>query len=232
MDWGKDWVSMIGRVSLRPYKGDQGVLKSRDPDGKLPIRILSSTPDIDSQNDIVVPSAYRSSIDAYNERPVLFAFHDMNRPVGRAPAEITSVGLEHPKAWVSAGAPDIQILVDDGTVDGASVRIAIKDATWDEDFEALKITDVDLQEVSLVALPANRSTFVEALKGWCSENEERFKPVKGKAMLVVPKVPEVTPVVASPPDLTPYAGIAAGLAASVGAFAAVTKAAETLIKEK
>lgn len=154
-----------GDVALCPVQSEKG-LKATDDGGKLRLRILSSTADIDAHNEIVERSAFKSSLAAYNELPVLLAYHDMKQPVGLAPAEITDAGLVHREAFISDGRPDIQRLVLDGVLTKASIGFVIKEAKWDDKLELVRITDLELLEVSLVPIPANRYTFVEAAEGW------------------------------------------------------------------
>lgn len=154
-----------GDVTLCPVQSEKG-LKATGEDGKLRLRILSSTADIDAHGEIVERDAFRSSLDAYNELPILLAYHDMKQPVGLAPAEITSAGLVHREAFISDARPDIQRLVLDGVLTKASIGFMVREARWDEKLELVRITDLELLEVSLVPIPANRYTFVEAAKGW------------------------------------------------------------------
>jgi HK97 family phage prohead protease len=152
-------------ITLRLANGEKG-LKATDDKGQMPIRILSSTADVDSHEEIVERSAFASSLEAYNALPILLAYHDMKQPVGLAPARMTKDGLLHPSAFISAGRPDIQELVRDGVLTKASIGFMVKDAVWDDELELVRITDLELLEVSLVPVPANRHTFVEAAKGW------------------------------------------------------------------
>jgi HK97 family phage prohead protease len=170
-------------VRLCPKHGEKG-LKATDDTGRLGLRILSSTADIDAHGEIVERSAFESSLEAYNALPILLAYHDMKQPVGLAPAKITPDGLMHPEAFVSNGRPDIQRLVLDGVLSKASIGFMVREAVWDEKLELVRITDLELLEVSLVPLPANRYTFVEAAKGWA----ETF----GKAA-AGPRVPSEIP---------------------------------------
>jgi HK97 family phage prohead protease len=152
-----------------------------DDQGRLWVSSLASTPDIDDVGDVVLPSAFQSSIDRFGEIPLMLAYHDMRQPVGLWPKqEITKRGLEL-EGFISGARPDIQRLVLDDVVGKASIGFLLKEdgIKYDEDLEIFKITDMTLVEVSLVPIPANRNTDVtvmSALKSWCAEKTlERAK---------------------------------------------------------
>ena len=158
-------ITVISRLKIKTHAdgvGDDGAprVKALDADGKLQLSTMASTPDIDDMDEIVEATAFASSINRFAEIPVMLAFHDMKQPVGLWPKQhITKAGLAL-DGFISAGRPDIQKLVLDGVIAHTSIGFFVKDVEWDDELEVLRIKDLDLIEVSLVPIPANRSTFI------------------------------------------------------------------------
>ena len=150
-----EMIRILAPLEVKMHDG-----KALDADGKLQLSSLASTPDIDEMDEIVEPSAFASSIERFAEVPVMLAFHDMKQPVGLWPRQkISAAGLAL-DGFISAGRPDIQKLVLDGVIAHTSIGFFVKDVEWDDELEVLRIKDLDLVEVSLVPIPANRSTFI------------------------------------------------------------------------
>lgn len=223
--WAPD-IRCDARLIVRGRVDEKGALSARDDEGRLRIRILSSTPDIDEMNEIVEVDAFRSSLGSYNERPILLAYHDMGQPVGLAPARITSEGLLHDDAFVSSARPDVQQLVLDGVLAAASIGFMVKRMEYDEELEVGRIKDLELIEVSLVPIPANRSTFVEAARGWCATFAKAWRAprpmAKARGALRVAKQEVEMPDLG--PSLRAVAGAGRLVAAATGEVAALIAA--------
>ena len=64
-------------------------------DGKVKIKGFASTPDLDRYDDIVVPTAFASSIEQYMTNPVVLLQHNSNKVVGKVvDYSISTKGLE------------------------------------------------------------------------------------------------------------------------------------------
>lgn len=163
-------------------EGEQQV-KAIGDDGKLHLTTLASTPEIDEMNEIVEPEAFVSSIKSFGEVPIMLAYHDMKQPCGRWDEQkIDKRGLTL-SGFISGGRPDIQQLVLDGVVAHTSIGFYVKDQEWDDTLQVMRIKDLELVEVSLVPVPANRGTYIElgsALKDWqrkaTNEHKARQEP--------------------------------------------------------
>jgi hypothetical protein len=179
------WAAL--KVCPWANKGDDG-LELRDPEGRLPIRLLSSTPDIDLDGEIVEPAGAAEFLEEHNRNPVLLAYHDMKQPAGMAPIRIAKDGLwsdplskSNPGgAFISLHAGthpgQIQGLVMDGSLPGASLGFVPVGVEFDEDLEVLRHVKFKIIEKSLVPLPANPSTFVEAVTAWGKSFAKSWRP--------------------------------------------------------
>lgn len=167
-------------LTVKAASVTDGKAKALDENGRLRVASLASTPDIDEHGEIVEVSAFASSIESFGKNPVMLAYHKMDEPVGIWDAQsITGAGLAV-EGFISNGRPDIQQLVLDGVIKHTSIGFFVRDIDWDEELQVLRITDLDLIEVSLVPIPANRSTTLDVLsaaKGWAkSKAMEPFEP--------------------------------------------------------
>lgn len=145
-------------------------------DGRLYIRSLASTPDIDDANEIVEPEAFRNTLAKFAKNPVMLFCHDMRQPCGMwDKQEITSAGLIL-EGWISSARQDVQTLVRDGVVKKASIgyRVNKYEASTNGD-EPTRLLEVDLYEVSLVPLPANDNTYVATLSKGIRSLAERAR---------------------------------------------------------
>jgi HK97 family phage prohead protease len=184
-------IRVISPLKIRGITDDDGrSVKALDAEGRLNLTTLASTPDIDEVNEIVEPEAFASSIDRYAEIPVMLAYHDMKQPVGLWPEQsISAQGLAL-SGFISGGRPDVQKLVLDGVIAHTSIGFFVKDRAWDDELEVMRIKDLDLVEVSLVPIPANRSTFItlgESLAEWRDRETRAFKNQRS------PEVPDPAP---------------------------------------
>lgn len=179
---------------------DQPRLKALDEHGRLNVTLMASTPDIDEQNEIVRVEAFASSFEAYNENPILTAYHDLKQPVGLAPAEITKAGLLQ-RGFISAARPDIQQLVLDGVLAFVSIGFFPIKMEWNEELDVLEHLDLEHIETALVPIPANLHTWVTVndVKAWRAEDIARRKATpEVPAERPEPETPAEQPAAATP----------------------------------
>src|SRR3990172_4694249 len=120
----------------------------------------ASTSQLDRQGDIVLPEAFASSIEAFRANGPIFWGHaeihnPLAKPIGRATDAVIRDGGLHIKArWAqTAEAQEVRGLVTDGIVSTLSVGFNPKMAETRGGVNY--ITDLELLEVSVVAIPAN-----------------------------------------------------------------------------
>lgn len=188
-------------LALKTGEADGRRLKMLDENGRLNISILASTPDIDSQDEIVEVSAFASSSEEYNANPILTAYHDLKQPVGKAPSEMTKAGLMQ-RGFVSSARPDIQQLVLDGVLQFASIGFIPKVMEWDEDLDVLRHLDLTHLETALVPIPANLHTWVtvDDVRKWRDGNTRRKAPPEIPVERPEPEAKEIPTPPAEPDD--------------------------------
>lgn len=151
---------------------DTVYIKQAESDNTLTIEGYASTNDPDRQGDVVNVSAWEKGLDNYLKNPILLAYHDHQRPVGKVVEhKIDSKGLWI-KAKISKAAQDIYELVKDGIITAFSIGFRVKDAEYNTLAELFVIKELELHEISVVSVPANQNTLFNLAKSF--ENLEEF----------------------------------------------------------
>lgn len=132
---------------------------------ELTITGLANAQTIDRVGDIIVEDAYKKGgLDNYLKNPIVLFNHDYGKPIGKA-TEI-SVGPSGLTitAKISKAAGQVYDLIKDEIIKTFSVGFSIRDAEYDSQTDVLKITDIELYEVSAVAVPANADSVFSIAK--------------------------------------------------------------------
>jgi len=133
----------------------------------------ASTSALDRQGDVIEPSAFARSLPAFLDNGPIYwqhaeAYDPLAKPIGKAvDARIADAGLYITAQWAkTAEAEEVRGLVLDGIVSRLSVGFTPRQMHRDSALGHNVITDLDLLEVSVVAIPANdgaRITVAKAL---------------------------------------------------------------------
>lgn len=135
----------------------------------------ASTTDVDRHGDVIPTSVWEKGIENYLKNPVILAYHDHDDPCGRmVEHKIDSKGLWI-KARISAAA-EVFNLVKDGVLTAFSVGFRIKDAEYNAAAEVFMVKELELHEISVVAVPANQNTLFSLSKSF--SDEEEYKSFK------------------------------------------------------
>lgn len=140
--------------------------------------------DPDSYGDIIAPGAFAESIARYkatNTMPMLLWGHDTYDPMSNI-GTVLDIGEDEKGAWVegqfdlSGDNPRASYtykLVKDGRVSKLSFAYETQDYSYvklDNGYEARELRKLDLFEVSIVPIPANRHTYIEDVKAMDSDS--------------------------------------------------------------
>lgn len=152
--------------------------EASEEDEDLLITGHASTNDTDRSGDVIVTDAWRDTkaLENYLKNPVILAFHDMSRPIGKTVHhEVDSKGLKI-TAKISKAAGGIIDLIKEGILAAFSVGFQIKDADWDHDTGTFFIKEIELLEISVVSIPANQNALFSIEKNFSnSEEYNEFK---------------------------------------------------------
>lgn len=157
-------------VIYKQAPGKFEVKADHDDDGNAIMRIQgwASTIDKDLEDEIILPSAFASSLDKFLERGVMLFMHDwFALPIGKWTSgkivEDKGLWLEGIILPTTMG-QDIQVLVENGALENLSVGFRPTEDKYDYDEEIRTITDLELLETSLLAIPANPEAIFEQAK--------------------------------------------------------------------
>ena len=125
---------------------------------------------VDSQNDLLKPGAFSRSLAAHREAdtmPALLWMHDASKPIGVwQSVQEDEKGLKvSGKLTLGVGqADEAYTLLKEKAVTGLSIGYRVRESHHDPETGARVLTDVDLKEISLVAMPAHTKARVEQVK--------------------------------------------------------------------
>lgn len=138
------------------------------PDGSLKIKGYASTNDLDHDNEIILPEAYKSSKAQFlkDGGKMLFMHDWWSIPIGKwDKATIDDKGLFlEGRILPTTEGKDIQIMVEAGVIKTLSVGFRMKSSEIDHDTGVRTITDLELLETSIVNIPANPAAIFEVAK--------------------------------------------------------------------
>lgn len=156
----KSKLLYLDAVFSKELKEDEDGLKS------VMIEGYASTNDIDRSNDIVSASVWEKGLENYLKNPIILAYHDYTKPVGRMVEHKTdSTGLWI-KARISSAAEDIFKLVKDGIMTAFSIGFRVLDAEYNQALDVFLIKEVELHEISVVPVPCNQNTLFSLSKAF------------------------------------------------------------------
>lgn len=150
---------------------------------KRSIRVLASDGSLDRDGDRILPSAFKKHLAAYKKNPVVLACHRHVFEDGTPPVvgRCSSIWIDKAGLWatIKFGSSELAEqywrLYADGSMTAVSVGFGVLKSEQRYDNEAGQtvnvITDAELYEISLVAVPSNRnagvkSSFVAAKRAW------------------------------------------------------------------
>lgn len=152
----------------------------KTPEGALESIIIegyASTNDIDRAGDVVSASVWELGLENYLKNPIILAYHDYTKPVGRMiEHKFDSKGLWI-KARISSAAEDnIFNLIKDEVMTAFSIGFRVKDAEYNQALDVFLIKEIELHEISVVPVPCNQNTLFSLSKAF--ETAEDYNSYK------------------------------------------------------
>lgn len=131
----------------------------------------ASTTNVDRVGDLIPVAVWEKGITNYLKNPVILAFHDHEKPVGRmVDYKINTDGLWI-KARISPSDEEIYGKVQDEVITAFSVSFRILDAEYNSALEVFIVKELELLEISVVSVPANYNTLFSLSKSFATETE-------------------------------------------------------------
>lgn len=163
---------MSRQVLMKPTKADAKTFhcefKSVDSNSRR-IKGFANTKYKDRANDVVEPKAFDGAMGMYMENPILLYQHDMSKPIGKVfDFQVTGDGL-FVHAEIAQGTKDSDeawALISQGILKAFSIGFYPKDWTYDKPSDSTIINAIELIEISVVSIPANRESLFSVAKAF------------------------------------------------------------------
>jgi HK97 family phage prohead protease len=133
---------------------------------------------VDRQGTVISSASARKAIEkaltVYRRNPILLAFHDQTRPVGRVTSIIVDAKGIRINAVLSMSddCRDIRTKVTEGILKGFSIGFRIPEDAIDEEKDgSYTIREIDLLEISIVSVPANPETLFSVVRRMYEDRE-------------------------------------------------------------
>ncbi len=144
---------------------------AEDAIDSISISGYASTNAVDRVGDVIPASVWEKGMQNYLKNPIILAYHDYDDPVGRMlESKVDDKGL-WVKARISAAAEDVFNLVKDGVLTAFSVGFRILDAEYNSAAEVFMVKELELLEISVVAIPCNQDTLFSLSKSFDTETD-------------------------------------------------------------
>lgn len=144
-------------------------------DEEIYISGYASTTAVDRAGDTIPTSVWEEGIRNFLKNPVVLAFHDHTKPVGRViDSRVDKDKGLWVKARISKAAGEVYNLIKDGVITAFSVSIRVLDAEYNALADIFVIKKVELLELSTVSVPCNQDTLFSLAKSFKSEDEYKL----------------------------------------------------------
>lgn len=131
----------------------------------------ASTSNVDRVGDLVPTAVWEKGIQNYLKNPVILAYHDHKRPVGRmVDYRITAEGLWI-KSRISPSDEETYAKIQDEVITAYSVSFRVLDAEYNSALEVFIVKELELLEISVVSVPANHNTLFSLSKSFANQEE-------------------------------------------------------------
>lgn len=140
---------------------------------ELVITGLANAQTVDRVGDIILEEAYnKGGLVNYLKNPIILFNHDYSQPIGKTIGiSVGSDGLTV-TAKISKAAGRVYDLIKEGIIKSFSVGFMVKEADYDVETDLFAIKDIELLEVSAVAVPANQDSVFSVSKAFKTDEEE------------------------------------------------------------
>lgn len=136
-------------------------------DGVITIEGYANTVDKDRAGDVILATAWqtRNALTNYKKNPIILFGHDHRRPVGSCiEVRPDEKGLFVAATIVRDTDPQVFSMVEHGILKTFSVGFRCLDADWEDHSDTFVIKDLELHEISVVAVPCNQESTFQVAK--------------------------------------------------------------------
>jgi HK97 family phage prohead protease len=148
--------------------------KAFNPDEEMIIEAIANLAKVDRWDEVIPPTAWGKRLGVYMKNPIILREHNRDWPIGTAESVTAKDDGLHYRACIgnpkAAQLTAMQIesrsLIAQGILRANSVGFIPHLIEWDEDEEVIRHTDVELLEISIVAIPMQQDSMITSVKAW------------------------------------------------------------------
>lgn len=159
-------------IVLKPTEMDQKHfhcwIKQTDT-AKRRIRGFASTRNPDRENDVVEPDALRRAMSTYMQNPIVLRDHMLDKPIGTTvdySVSFEGLEVEIEIAKDTALANETWALISQGVLKALSIGFIAQEFDRDREQGGATIRSLELIEISVVSIPANRESLFNVVKAF------------------------------------------------------------------
>ena len=173
------------------FTKDMPLPTSSETIDSINIEGYANTTTVDRVGDVIPMTAWVKALDNYLKNPIILAYHEDCEPIGRmVDHRVDEKGL-WVKARISAAAEDVFNLIKDGVLTAFSVGFIVKDAVYDAVTDLFIIKELELLEISVVAVPCNQDSTFSLSKSF--DDEKDYNEFKSQFAEKKVETKELTP---------------------------------------
>lgn len=165
------------KVYLNANLEIKGTSSTEDDPSILKIGGFANHASKDRSNEVIVPDAWKKGVVNYKKNPVVLFNHDMSKPIGKVTNIVISEEGLYIEANISSAAEKLygtQTLIRDGALKSFSVGFLPKKGRKDTATDTIFITELELVENSVVAVPMNQNSLFSVIKSMDESDRTKF----------------------------------------------------------
>ncbi len=171
----RSFDQFIGQKVFRPFEFKAAASKAFDPEAEMIVEGIANLAEPDRWGEVILPDAW--NLELFKKNPIMLYEHWRENAIGTAlSVEIRKDGLYYkarigdPKvAPLTPTQIHVRSLLAQGILRTNSVGFIPHVIEYDEDEDQLRYTDVELLEISIVAIPMQQDSVITSVKSWRSK---------------------------------------------------------------
>jgi len=170
----KDKSVDVSKMKTLDFDATWKISDTKAADGSCIIEGYANTVDKDRVGDVVLPEAFKNTLETYNKNPVLLFQHNWEKVIGRvSECVIDEKGLKI-KGIISKAkdVEDVRTKINEGILKTLSIGYNEVVSEYDEAKCAKVIKQLELLEISVVTIPANVEASFTVVGGGQQEPDE------------------------------------------------------------
>lgn len=181
----RSFDQFVGKEVIRPFSFKSlPTQKAFDPEDEMIVEGIANLAEPDRWGEIILPEAW--NLELFKKNPIMLYEHWRENAIGTAlDVQVKDDGLYYraqignPKrAPLTPTQMHVRSLIAQGILRTNSVGFIPHVIEYDEDDDVLRYTDVELLEISIVAIPMQQDSVITSVKSWRKGKSMTTKPAQ------------------------------------------------------